>query len=94
MFEAVLIFSIVYACMYMPLRGKSYTELTPAQKEKVAKVFNSYLRTRKGKQTPNMIVEEYLPILQKQALTYLIVAIIMVPVYILILLLIYPGLFS
>ncbi|MDR1067642.1 MAG: hypothetical protein LBL36_00140, partial [Clostridiales Family XIII bacterium] len=69
MLEAIWIISIVYACMFMPLRGKTFERLTPGQQLKVEKNYRRYLKTRKGKQTPGMRIEEYLPILQKQALT-------------------------
>ena len=84
MLEVLLIMSIVYACMLMPLRGKTFYDLTPKQQKRVEKNFNRYMRTRKGQQTPDMKIEEYLPILQKQALTYLIMAIVIFPIYILI----------
>jgi hypothetical protein len=89
MLEAILIISIVYACMYMPLRGKTFDKLTPSQQQKVEKNYHRYLKTRKGKQTPNMRIEEYLPILQKQALTYLIMAIVILPIYILVVVFLY-----
>ena len=82
MLEVLLIMSIIYACLLMPLRGKTMQQLTPAQQERVIKNYQRYMKTRKGKQTPNMQIEEYLPILQKQAMTYVIMAIVIVPIYI------------
>ena len=94
MLEAVLIMSIVYACMYMPLRKKTFDTLTPKQLKTVEKNYARYMKTRKGKQTPDMTIEEYLPIIQKQGLTFLIVALIMLPVYIAILVLLYPSMMA
>jgi len=93
MLEVLLIMSIVYACMYMPLRGKTLQQLTLKQQERVGKNFKSYMATRKGKQNPDMSIEEYLPILQKQGLTYLIMAIVILPIYILVVSFVYSGLF-
>ena len=93
MLEALLIMSIVYACMYMPLRGKNYDQLTQNQQQKVAKNLQRYLKTRKGLQTPNMNAEGYLAILQKQALTYLIMAIVIIPIYILVIIVFYSPMF-
>jgi len=93
MLEALLILSIVYACMFMPLRGKSFQQLSVKQQEKVGKNYNKYMTTKKGKQTPDMSIEEYLPILQKQGLTYLIMAIVILPIYILVVSYVYSGLF-
>ena len=94
MLEVLLIMSIVYACMYMPLRGKDFNNLSPKQQSKVGKSFEQYKRTRKGKQTPDMRIEEYLPILQKQAITYLIMAIVILPIYIAAIFLLYPQLLA
>ena len=93
MLEAVLIMSIVYACMYMPLRGKALDDMTNKQLKKVEKNYARYMKTKKGKQTPDMGIEDYLPIIQKQALTYLIIAIIMLPIYIAVIVLLYSGMF-
>ena len=88
-----MIMSIVYAIQLMPIRGKSLHQLNPAQMKRVEKFFQIYMRTRKGKQTPNMQMEEYLPILQKQALRYLIMAIVILPVYVAVVLAIYSPMF-
>ena len=93
MLEAILIMSIIYAIMYMPLRGKSFDALSGGQLKMVEKNFNRYMKTRKGQQTPEMSIREYLPVLQKQALTYLIMAIVILPIYVLILKFVYPGIF-
>ena len=93
MLEVLLIFSIVYACMLMPLRGKSMEQLNPKQQQRVWKNFQNYIRTKKGKKTPDMRIEEYLPILQKQALTYLIMAIVILPIYIIIVFSVYASYF-
>jgi len=93
MLEVLLIMSIVYACMLMPLRGKTYQQLSVKQQEKVGKNYNRYMMSKKGKQTPNMSIEEYLPILQKQGLSYLIMAIVILPIYILVVTYIYSGMF-
>jgi len=93
MLEVLLIMCIVYAFQLMPLRGKNMMQLNPAQQQKVAKNFEKYMRTKKGKQTPNMTIEEYLPILQKQAFTYLIIAIVLAPIYVLAIVNIYLPMF-
>jgi len=93
MLEALLIMSIVYACLFMPLRGKNMYQLSPSQQKRVEKHFNQYMQTRKGKKTPYMQIEEYLPILQKQGLTYLIMAIVIFPIYILAIIFIYGNAF-
>ena len=82
MLEVLLIMSIAYAIMYMPLRGKDFSHLTPKQQEKVEKNYTKYMKTRKGQKTPDMLVEDYLHILQKQAMTYVIMAIVLLPIYI------------
>jgi hypothetical protein len=89
MLEAILIMCIVYACQLMPLRGKTFYQLTPKQQQRVDKNFRTYMTTKKGKLTPNMNIEEYLPILQKQAITYLIMAIVVLPIYVLVVFAVY-----
>ncbi|MCL2060025.1 MAG: hypothetical protein FWH01_13400 [Oscillospiraceae bacterium] len=74
----------------MPLRKKSFDTLTPKQLKTVDKNYTRYMKSRKGKQTPDMTIEEYLPIIQKQALTYLIMAAIVLPIYIIVLMVLYP----
>ena len=93
MLEALLILSIIYAFTLMPLRGKNFQQLAPKQQERVERYYNKYMTTRKGKQTPNMNIEEYFPILQKQALTYLISAIVLLPLYVCAVILIYSPMF-
>ena len=93
MLEVLLVLSIVYACMFMPLRGKSFQQLSAKQQERVGKNYNKYMTSKKGMQTPNMSIEEYLPILQKQGLTYLILAIVVLPIYILVVSYVYSGMF-
>ena len=82
MLEILLILSIFYACLFMPLRGKDFSQLTPAQQERVGRYYARFMRTRKGKRTPDMTVEKYLSVLQRQAITYLVMAIVILPVYI------------
>ena len=82
MLEILLIMCIVYACMYMPLRGKAFSQLTPKQQQRVAKNYDRYMKSKKGRQNPGMKIEEYLPILQKQAVTFLIVGIVILPIYV------------
>ena len=94
MLEALLIMSIVYACMYMPLRGKAFDSLTPGQLKKVEKNYKQYMKSKKGKQNPDMSIEDYFPIIQKQGLTYLIMALVVLPIYIIVLIMVYPGMFS
>jgi len=93
MLEVLLIMSIVYACLYMPLRGKTLQQLSLKQQERVGKSFKTYMATKKGKKNPDMSIEEYLPILQKQGLTYLIVAIVILPIYIVVVSFVYSGMF-
>ena len=81
MLEVLLIASIIYACLLMPLRGKTFYQLNQAQQKRVEKNYRKYMNSRKGRQTPYMTIEQYLPILQKQALTYLIMAIVILPIY-------------
>jgi len=66
----------------MPLRGKELPELTHKQANRVGKNFEIYKASRKGRQNPDMTIEEYLPILQKQAITSLWAAIGLIPFYI------------
>lgn len=89
MLEVLLIMSIIYACMLMPLRGKTFNQLSPGQQQTVGKNFSKYMNTKKGKQTPDLKIEDYLPILQKQALTYLIMAIVILPIYVLAIVFVY-----
>ena len=93
MLEVLLIMSVIYACMYMPLRGKTFDMLTVSQQKKVQKSYTTYMKSRKGKQNPNMKVDEYLPILQKQAMTYLIMAVVILPIYIAVVALLYSPMF-
>ena len=89
MLEALIIISIVYACMLMPLRGKTYEQLTEGQRRTVNNNYVRYMRSRKGKKTPGMTIVEYLPILQKQALTYLITGICAIPIYVVVIIVLY-----
>ena len=94
MLEAFLIMSIVYACLYMPLRGKEFESLCEKHKKRVEKNFSRYQKTRKGKQNPDMTAEEYLPILQKQGPRFLIAAIVIFPIYLLIVVSVYAQMFA
>ena len=94
MLEVLIIMSIVYAVMFMPLRGKPFAELSEPQKQKVHTYYVKYMRTRKGQKTPNLTIEEYLPLIQKSGLIYLIVALCAIPVYVLVLLYLYPAVFG
>lgn len=91
MLEALIIISLVYAFMLFPLRGKTVEQLNEKQLKTLERNFESYKRSRKA--DPNMTKENYLPILQKQAVKYLILALCLIPVYILIIVFIYPTLF-
>ena len=75
--------SIIYACLYLPLRGKDYSELKPNQQKRVDKNYGNYMKSKKGQKTPDMTVEEYMPIIQKQGITFLIMALVTLPIYIL-----------
>jgi len=72
----------------MPLRNKSFDELSPAQQKRVNKYFATYKRG-KGRNNPNMTAEEYLPVLQTHAVRYLIGFFVGLPVYILLLMAIF-----
>jgi len=93
MLEILLIMFIYYSCTLMPLRGMQFSELTPKQLKRVEKHFAKYRRTSKGRQNPDMQIEEYFPILQKQAKTYLISAIVIAPIYLAFVFVIYPQMF-
>ena len=82
MLEVVLIMCIVQACLFMPLRGKDFEQLSPAQQQRVEKNFDKYMRTRRGKKNPYMGIEEYLTILQRNGLVSLIAAIVVLPAYV------------
>jgi len=94
MLEAVFILSIYYAITLMPLRGKTLSQLNPKQQQRVEKQFLAYMRTRKGQQTPNLRMEEYLLTLQKQGLQYLIAAIVIPPIWLLFALFVYPQMLA
>ena len=94
MVEALLIMSIVYTCLLMPLRGKDFSQLTPNQQQRVEKHHVRFMKTRKGKQTPGMTAEEFLPVLQKQAITYLIMAIVIFPIYIVVVVSLYGRMWA
>lgn len=83
MLEAILVVFIIYTCMQMPLRGKTFQQLTPKQQQLVEKNYQRYMVSGKGRQTPNMRIEEYLPILQKQAPMYLVGVVVVLIIYIL-----------
>ena len=94
MLEALLIMGIFYVCTLMPLRGKSFQQLTPKQLQTLEKHFNTYKRSKKGKQNPSMTNEEYLPIIQKQALNYLIMVAVILPIYLVVIATLYSQYFS
>ena len=93
MLEALLIISIIYTCLYMPLRGKTFQQLSAKQQARVGKNFKAYMATKKGNMNPDMSIEEYLPVLQKQGIKYLILAIVVLPIYIVVVSFIYSGMF-
>jgi len=68
----------------MPLKDKDFADLTPTQQKRVEKYFATYKRG-KGRNNPNITVEEYLPVLQAHAARYLIGFLVGLPFYILIL---------
>ena len=94
MYEAILVMSIYYVCTLMPLRGKDFTQLTAKQQQRVYKQYQAYMASGKGKKTPQMQIQEYLPILQKRALTFLILAIILAVLYIFLIIFIYGPMFA
>ena len=58
------------------------------------KNYANYMRTKKGQKTPDLTIQEYLPILAKQGKTYLVMAIVMVPIYIIAVIFICSRIFS
>ena len=94
MLEVLLIMSIVYACLLMPLRGKEFQQLSQKQQQRVSKHYSKHMATKKGKMTPGMTVEQYLPIMQKQAITYLVMALIIFPIYVLAIYFLYSPIFA
>ena len=93
MLEVFLIMSIIQACMLMPLRGKTIQQLNPTQIQRVEKNYYRYMQTRKGRKNPTMTIFDYLPILQKQALTHLITAIVILSLYALIVVFVWASIF-
>ena len=83
MLEILLILFIYQTCVYMPLRGKQLEQLSPKQKQRVAKAYNKHMKSKKGRQMPDMTIEDFLPTLQKQGRASLIGAIVLFPIYIL-----------
>ena len=90
MLEVLIIMSIVQACLLMPLRGKTMETLSEPQRDRVLKRFYKFMNTKKGRQNPNMTVEQFLPTLQKQGVAFLITAICLIPLYILFFIFVYP----
>jgi len=84
MLEIYLIKFIINVCLLMPLREKTMDQLNHTQEQRLINHYNKYMNTQKGQATPDMTVEEYLPILQKQAISYLIGALIILPLYLII----------
>lgn len=91
MIEGMIIGLIVVACMYLPLRGKTLESLNPKQRMKLDKQFAVYQHSKKGRQTPEMTVGEYLPILAKKGLNSLIAALIILPIYVLLIMVMLSG---
>jgi|GEM_PF-1426165 len=91
MLEIALIYLIVKVAQIFPLRGKTPDMLSEAQKQRVHKEYQAFMRTRKGRKNPNMTIDEYYPILQKNGLTLLICLLIILPLYLLVFVLIVLG---
>ncbi len=91
MLEAMIFLCLYYAATLFPLRGKELSNLTPAEMAKVQKQYIAYTRRRKYK---DISMEEFYPKLQKQGMTYLIIGLIMIPVYIAVLAFVYPALLA
>ena len=70
--EIGMILMIVDICKILRLKGKTFEQFTPAQQKYAGKFFAKYMKTRKGKKNPGMTINEYLPILQKIGLQYII----------------------
>jgi hypothetical protein len=84
MLEFYLIKFVINVCLFMPLRGKTMDQLNHTQEQRLINHYIKYMKTKKGQATPDMTVEDYLPILQKQAISYLMGALIILPFYLII----------
>ena len=73
---------IIYAFSFISLSGKTLELLTTNQRKRVEMHFNWYMESRKGKQNPNMTLEEYLPIKKRDAYIFIVVEIIALLVFI------------
>lgn len=71
MCEIMIIFSLYYSIVLMPLRGKNFIDLTDSQLARLEKEHSKYLRSMRGRRNP-MSSEQFLKVLQDRALIYLI----------------------
>ncbi|MCL2521957.1 MAG: hypothetical protein FWE36_03755 [Erysipelotrichales bacterium] len=88
MFEILIVICFYNAFKFMPLRKKSYKELSQQQYLMLQKQYSKYSKTRKGKNNPRKI-ESYFIDLQKQAMVYLIMGISLIVIYIPLLIIIF-----
>ncbi|MDR3021175.1 MAG: hypothetical protein LBU60_00645 [Clostridiales bacterium] len=99
MFEGMLIVCWIYACLFLPMKGKNIAELSDKQSLRLDNSYKRY-KTRmdrklsRNTQAKVMTKEEYLISLGKQGLTYLIFGIILIPIYILVIVFLYPRMIS
>jgi len=61
MLEILLIFNIIYAIQFFPMRGKTPDMLTGDQKRRVHSEYQKFMRTRKGRRNPNFTIDEFYP---------------------------------
>lgn len=89
MLEVLIIYSFIYAARFWKFRGKSFEQLTESEQQKLS---DAYQKDRKGKIKYQF--KEYLPSVQKRALSYLITGIVLSIVWVLVLLYVYPELMA
>ncbi|MCL2540124.1 MAG: hypothetical protein FWE53_01665 [Firmicutes bacterium] len=85
--------SVTFTCLFFPLRKKNLKELSPKQKKMAGQSFDRFKNSKKGKKTPDLKIEQYLPILAKRGKKYLIVSIVFA-VYLIAAIGLYAGVFQ
>ena len=91
--ELFLILNIIFAILFMPLRGKTFDELSEKKQKRLERGLYNYKRTKKGENHQDMTAYDYLPILQKRGLSSLIWAICLFAVCLLLWIFVYPAIF-
>ena len=92
MLEALVIMFLIAAIKNMPLRGKTLDQLSEKQREKLEKNFSKQKNMKKSKLAPDMTLEGFLPVAQKQGLSSLIGFFVTLALWVLVLLYVYPNL--